>query len=289
MKILPLSFDSMGTRSMCTHVETPDVRILIDPGVALGPKRYGLPPHPIEIRKLEEDWKKIINYGEKADVLVITHYHYDHYNPDEALNIFYKKVVFVKDPKNNINFSQKKRAEHFLKRIEDLPKELREADGEKYGIGNTEIKFSRAVFHGTNPKLGYVTEVLVDDGNERFIHTSDVEGPPTDEQTGFIIENDPSTLFIDGPMTYMLGYRYSVENLNRSIENIEKIMEKCEVKRIVLDHHLLRDLDWKERMAPIFEMGREKEIKVETAAEFAGQKTNMLEARRKELYKKYPE
>ena len=286
MKILPISFDSMGTRSMCTHVETPDVRILIDPGVALGPKRYGLPPNPIEIRKLEEDWKKIINYGEKADVLVITHYHYDHYNPDDALNIFEGKTVFVKDPKNNINFSQKKRAEYFLKRIENLPKELRTSDGEKYVVGNTKIKFSRAVFHGTNPKLGYVTEVLVDDGNERFIHTSDVEGPSTDEQTEFIIKNDPSTIFIDGPMTYMLGYRYSMENLNRSIENIKRVMGECEVKRIVLDHHLLRDLDWKERMAPIFEMGRERKIRIETAAEFSGQETNMLEARRNELYER---
>ena len=274
---------------MCTYIETSDVRILIDPGAALGPKRYGLPPHHMEIRKLEECRKKVVDYGEKADVLAITHYHYDHYNPDGALNIFHNKVVFVKDPKNNINFSQKKRAAEFLERIKDLPADLQNADGTEHNIGNTRIKFSKPVFHGTNPKLGYVTEIVVDDGNERFIHTSDVEGPSMDEQADFILENDPSTLFIDGPMTYMLGYRYSVEDLNRSIENIEKIMEKCEVKRIVLDHHLLRDLNWKERMGPIFDRGKEKKIKIETAAEFAGQKTNMLEARRKELYAKYPE
>ena len=46
MKIKPVASDSMGTRSMATYVETKDVKIFIDPGVALGPSRYGLPPHP---------------------------------------------------------------------------------------------------------------------------------------------------------------------------------------------------------------------------------------------------
>lgn len=52
MHIEPLSFDSMGTRSMCTYIETEDMRIVIDPGVSLAPKRYGLPPHDREKRKM---------------------------------------------------------------------------------------------------------------------------------------------------------------------------------------------------------------------------------------------
>ncbi|RLG69602.1 MAG: hypothetical protein DRO07_01990, partial [Candidatus Iainarchaeum archaeon] len=77
MKILPIAFDSMGTRSMCTFVKTRDVKILIDPGVALGPSRYGLPPHPIEIKRREEHWQAIVKYAMQADVLIVTHYHYD--------------------------------------------------------------------------------------------------------------------------------------------------------------------------------------------------------------------
>jgi len=49
-----LAFDSLGTRSMATVVETGSGRILIDPGAALGPRRYGLPPHPIEKERLRE-------------------------------------------------------------------------------------------------------------------------------------------------------------------------------------------------------------------------------------------
>ena len=54
MKIKPLAFDSFGARSMCTLVETRDIKIVIDPSVALAPKRYGLPPHEMELRKKEE-------------------------------------------------------------------------------------------------------------------------------------------------------------------------------------------------------------------------------------------
>jgi len=48
MKITPLAADSLGARSMATIVETPDVSVLIDPSVRLGPFRYDLRPHPTE-------------------------------------------------------------------------------------------------------------------------------------------------------------------------------------------------------------------------------------------------
>jgi len=37
VKITPLAADSLGARSMATLVETPDVTVLIDPSVRLGP------------------------------------------------------------------------------------------------------------------------------------------------------------------------------------------------------------------------------------------------------------
>jgi len=54
MKIKPIAFDSFGARSLCTLVETKDVIIIVDPSVALGPKRYGLPPHEIKIKRKDE-------------------------------------------------------------------------------------------------------------------------------------------------------------------------------------------------------------------------------------------
>lgn len=288
MKILPLAFDSMGTRSMATFVKTNDVKIVIDPGVALGPLRYGLAPHMIEIERLQQHWKEIVKYSAKADALIITHYHYDHHNPNENLEIYEGKEVFIKHPKENINYSQKRRAAYFLEQISELPERIEYSDGRKFAFGNTQLKFSQAVFHGTNPKLGYVTEVLIDDGY-KLIHTSDVEGPSIAEQAEFILQNKPNIVIVDGPLSYMLGYRYSHKSLELAIENMIKIVSLDSLETLVVDHHFLRDLKWKEKIKSVFESAKKNNAAIETAAEYAGKPIEMLEAHRKELYEgRYP-
>jgi predicted metallo-beta-lactamase superfamily hydrolase len=286
MKIIPLAFESLGTRSMATFVETKDCRILIDPGVALGPWRYGLEPHKIELERESQQWGEIKSYSQNSDILIITHYHYDHYNPGET-EIYRGKTVLIKHPEKNINFSQKKRSKYFLSQIKNLPSEIRHSDGQIFEFGNTAIIFSEPVYHGTDSKLGYVTELVLKEGKEAFLHTSDVEGPSLKTQTSFIIEQDPDTIFCDGPMTYMPN-NYSQESLQDSIQNLIEIIYKTRVKKLILDHHLLRDLDWKERVKDLFPVAEEKGVEIISAAEFRGSKNDLLEARRKELWKQYP-
>ncbi|UCE37729.1 MAG: MBL fold metallo-hydrolase [Thermoplasmata archaeon] len=283
MKITPLASDSMGTRSMATFIETKDTKVLIDPGVALGPYRYGLEPHPLEWERMDEDWKKIKRYAKKAKVLIVTHYHYDHHDPDEP-GVFKNKILFTKHPKENINKSQKKRARYFLNQLGELPKEIEFSDGNEFSFGKTTIRFSEAVPHGTNTKLGYVTEVCVIEGRDRFVYTSDVQGPSLKDQLQFILDERPKVIFCDGPMTYMLGFRYSKKNLKKSVRNINRIIRETKVKKFVLDHHLLRDLGWKEQIKRVFAQAKKKKVKIMTIAEFAGEKNDMFEARRKELY-----
>ncbi len=287
MRIVPLSSDSMGVRSMATFVETRDLRVLIDPGVALGPYRYGLPPHPLEWKKLEKDWKVIVSYASKADTIVITHYHYDHHNPWENLEIYEGKLLILKNPKDNINYSQRERAHFFLKQIEGLPRRVEIAEGFKLNVGETTLEISKPVFHGTNSKLGYVVEVYIREGDESFLYSSDVEGPSLNEQVAFILENRPKVVMIDGPMTYMLGYRYSVNSLKSSIANLRRILESG-VEQMILDHHLLRDLAWRERISELLVEAEKRGVKILTSAEYAGKELNMLEARRKELYERNP-
>ena len=98
MRITPLAADSLGARSMATLVETPDVTILLDPSVRLGPYRYDLPPHPAEEERQRASWRTIRDAAKKADVLTVSHYHYDHHNPD-APSLFRGKVAFLKDGK----------------------------------------------------------------------------------------------------------------------------------------------------------------------------------------------
>ena len=285
-KIVPLAFDSFGVRSMATFVETSDLKILIDPGVSLAPLRYGLEPHPLELQRLNETWETIKQYAEDSDVLIVTHYHYDHHDPNHP-ELYKAKRVFIKHPTENINKSQRDRATFFLEAIKGLPKKIEISDGNTFLLGKTRIAFSKAVCHGTNPRLGYVTEVSIKSNNEKFLHTSDVEGPSLEEQIKFILEEKPDVLFVDGPMTYMLGYRYSFKSLEISNNNLVKAMRETGLQTLVLDHHFLRDLKYKTRIKPVYEAAEKYDVKVLTAAEFCGRKIEMLEALRKELYAKY--
>ena len=107
-----------------------------------------------------------------------------------------------------------------------------------------------------------------------------------EEQVEFVLKEAPDIVFIDGPMTYMLGFRYSKRSLELSVENLKRIVDVTPT--VVIDHHFLRDLNYKERIAEVYEYASERNATVSTAAEFAGRKIEMLEARRKELYAAEP-
>jgi len=234
---------------------------------------------------MSETWADIKEHTARSDVLVVTHYHYDHHNPDEP-EIYKDKIVYLKHPKEKINKSQEKRASYFLDKLKGIPKSIDTADGKEFKHGSTSIKFSSPVYHGTNPRLGYVVEVSIVCGGEKLVFTSDVEGPSVDAQVEFIVQENPDIVILDGPMTYMLGFRYSRKSLALSIENMKKIIEETAVKTILVDHHFMRDLKYKERIAEVYEYAAEKEVKVMSAAEYIGREVEMLEARRRELYKK---
>ncbi|OYD14292.1 hypothetical protein CH333_08420 [candidate division WOR-3 bacterium JGI_Cruoil_03_44_89] len=282
MNIVPIAFDSLGTRSMATYIEAGDVKILIDPAVSLAPSRFKLPPHPKEIERQREHWQKIVEYGEKADVIIVTHYHYDHHNP-EFPSLYDGKVVFLKDPDNNINRSQRQRAGFFIPLIENGAKKIEIADGTTQRMGDVRVRFSPPVFHGTNPRLGFVVEVSITH-DETFLFTSDVEGPAVKEQMDFILEERPRIIFCDGPMTYMLGYRYSYDNFNIAKENLKEIIKETGVEKLVLDHHLARDIKWRNKMEDVFDTGERYNCGVLSAAGFWGIDDDLLEARRRELY-----
>ena len=281
LKITPLAFESLGVRSMATYVEAGDVNILIDPAVALAPKRFGLPPHPVEEKVKAELWARIKEHAAKADVLIVTHYHYDHINP-EAPGIYEGKQVLLKHPKRMINPSQRGRASAFLPKLRGLPEELAYADGRAFRFGDVEIRFSKPVPHGPTAQRGYVIEVSIR-ADEIFLYTSDVQGPLLEEQVEFILREKPDLVFVDGPTTY-IDSPYTTIELRTANENLARIIREAGVSRLVIDHHLTRDFDYKERIRPVYEAAEESGVAVECAAEFLNTEPNLLEARRRELY-----
>lgn len=289
MIVRPLAGDSLGTRSMCTMVETGDLTIVIDPGAALGPKRYGLRPHKREWERLKEHEKRIEEASRGADVIVITHYHFDHFpRPSKDVSWLEGKTLLIKDPTRNINYRQRIRSKAFLKKVRGLDVSICIADGYMLEAGNTTIALSDAIPHGNSSKLGYVLEVLIKEGRECLIHTSDVQGIVMRDQLKFIIDNQPSILICDGPMVYMLGNKFSEEDLKSSIKNLKRVILLNSLEKLVLDHHLLRSLDWREHVKPLVEQAKRKGVEVVTLAGLIGKEDDQLEAKRKELYEKEP-
>src|SRR5207247_6589858 len=119
---------------MTTRVAAPDASVVIDPSVGLGRFRYDLRPHATEKARQKELWQAIRAASKEADVLTVSHYHYDHHNPD-APSIFRGKIAFLKDGKFHINRSQRQRAGAFVRAIKKYPKEMQEADGNELHVG----------------------------------------------------------------------------------------------------------------------------------------------------------
>ncbi|MCD6223210.1 MAG: MBL fold metallo-hydrolase [Thermoplasmata archaeon] len=281
MKINLLFSDSMGVRSMATLVEAEE-KIFIDASAALGPYRYGLPPHPLEIEALENAKNKIAELAEDTPIHIITHYHYDHYDPNES---FYEgKKIFAKRIDSRINASQKERGSLFYEKFKDKA-EIIYCDDSEYKINGIKLKFSPPFPHGPQGiKLGYVIMVSIEE-NEKLLFASDVQGPVYEKAKDYIIQEEPSILIMDGPPSYFLGWRFSQENLEKAEKNLIEIMDKLDCK-LILDHHLLRDLKYRERMHELYSLYGDR---IMTFAEYNGLENNLLEAKRKELWEKYPE
>lgn len=281
LKVKPLAFESLGVRSMATYVETGDINIVIDPAVALAPNRFGLPPHPVEEETRTTLWRHVKEHVAKADVIVVTHYHYDHVDPNEP-EIYAGKTVLLKHPGRMINPSQRERAASLLAQLRGLADEITYADGRSFKFGDTGIRFSKPVPHGATAKRGYVVEFSVGD-DDTLLYTSDVQGPVLREQVDFILREKPDMIIVDGPTTYIDSLYMPIE-LREANENLVRIIRETGISRLVIDHHIIRDLDYRERVRPVYEAGEELGVAVECAAEFLNTEPNLLEARRRELY-----
>lgn len=296
LKILvrPLCAESLGVRSTATYVETPDVKLLIDAGCALAP-RFGQIPHPLEYKALERARKIIREHAERCEAIVVSHYHFDHFSPffDEtdtmwtwsdrnvAREIYYDKIVYIKDFEKNINFSQKVRGQLFNKAVASIAKKIVKADEKNFYYGGTILQFSKPLFHGEeNSKLGYVLATIVRSRGLTFLYTSDVQGAISDYAFRFILDEHPDILIIGGPPTYLNSFEE--KNYNLAKNNLLKLVE--ETKLLIIDHHTLRDIKAIAFIESLKDRAKEFKNQVITFAEFQGKDNQLLEAKRMELY-----
>lgn len=283
MNIEIIGTESLGVRGLCCFVETKNKKILIDPGIALGYKRYGLLPHPVQIAVDERIQKKIIDKWKEATDIIISHFHGDHVPLADAnpYQFGIKKVIglnqnvniWAKDP-SHFSAVEKKRAEHLSIA---LNKDLIIAEEKK----EEPMTFSKAMPHGEaydNSETVMMSRIEGD--NKTFVHTSDIQ-LLNDESISQILHWKPSIVLADGPPLYLS--KLSENQIKKAWSNAKKLSAKVDV--LILDHHLLRNYDgakWIKRLSS------ETKKMVMCGADFMKKPRRLLEAKREKLYKDMP-
>jgi hypothetical protein len=270
MRVIPLAADSLGVRSMATYVEAGDLRLLVDPGATVSPRRYGLPPSVEEEAALARGVERIEAFAVRARVVVISHYHGDHYSAEPA--IYAGRRVWAKDPRRMIDPRQASHGRTFWGAVVRHC-HLEPAEGRIVDTGGATLRFSPPLPHGPEgTEFGYVVAVTVDAGR-RFVYASDVQGPASPVATAYLIRERPDLLYLSGPPTYLAAHA-GREVLRRAQEQLLRIVNETGC-RVIIDHYAVRDRHFRERLGRVFETGR-----VVTAAEYLGRPDACLEAAR---------
>jgi len=276
LKVDYVACDSLGTRGMCVCIHTPDVVVTVDPGASLEPAHF---PMPVERRNalLDEGDAAIRAACGRSQLVVISHYHLDHFSERRDPERYGGKTLFVKNHEG-LPAKQSETARAFHDVIDGLPKETIVADGRKFKFRKTQISFSPPVWHGAEgAEPGQVIMTEVSWGKEKVIVTSDVGGPLEPATTDLIVNAKARTVVVDGYPTYMLGQFATDHDLVRSIVNVCRIMAAPAVKTVILDHHMARDY----RYPAFFKLAYEKAKKLGkqfgTAAEIMGRTSAVLE------------
>ena len=262
---------------MATYVEAAGRGILIDPGATLAAARFGLPPAAEEWEALRRVNDRISAYATRAELIFVSHYHEDHFRSDPIT--YAGRRVLVKDPRRMVQGLQAKRAAELWKSLQAGAHVAAADDFTERGVDLT-LEVSPPLPHGLEgTSLGYVLALTIVEPAERqrFVFASDVQGPLSPVAAAYLIRQRPTLLYLAGPPSY-IEREVGAALVDRGIEHLLRIVERTGC-RVIMDHHALRDVRWRERFTRLWETGR-----VVTAAEYLGVADAALEARRAELW-----
>ena len=280
MEIEIVGTESLGVRGLCCFVTTPNRRILIDPGIALGFKRYKLLPHPFQVALDERIQEKMLARWRAATDIVISHFHGDHV-PIADANPYQLPIKKVAGLNPDVRIWTK------------LPAALTPLEKERAGdlsviletelITETgphgEMSFSEPVPHGTPESSESVMMTRIE-ADQVFVHASDIQ-LLNEAAVSVILDWAPDIVLAGGPPLY-LG-RLSEQQIRTAWENAVRLAHG--VGTLILDHHLMRDIEGLEWLSALsIETGRQ----VMCGADFMGAPRMLLEADREKLYTDMP-
>lgn len=277
MDVTPVYADSLGAKSFCVRVDTDETSVLIDPGAAPFPKDHPTMSEEDKAEALHRAWEAIEDAAEGVRHVAITHWHGDHFSmPDDGLDfgkLFGGRVLWVKDPREMINPGQQKKAHRFFEALQDtfgggytqgeLPTPtgvtVRSGDEAQVVYEDATIRLSRPLPHGQKDgSQGYVLAVRVDEAGATHVHTSDVQGPGSKPALKWVLDQEPDTLTMDGPSTYLIGqYDVTQRSVEKAFDRAELILDRLDLDLAVYDHHLAREPGFRDRCPQLGEKGAE--------------------------------
>ena len=238
MKVVPLGAESLGVRSMATYVEVAGRGMLIDPGATLAASRFGLPPAAEEWEALRRVNDRISAYAARAEVVLVSHYHEDHFRSDPAS--YAGRRVLLKDPRRMIQGQQARRAAELWKTLQGVAR-VAVADDVSERTMDVTLEVSPPLPHGLEgTTLGYVLAITIGDPaeRERFVFASDVQGPLSPVAAAYLIRQRPTLLYLAGPPSYV-EREVGTAVIERGIDHLVRIVHTTGC-RVIMDHHALR-------------------------------------------------
>lgn len=298
IEIHAVAAESMGVRSLCTQITTPDISILFDPSAGLA-MRFGMEPHPLEYRALETSLADIAALARTSDILSVSHYHYDHIRPtftnyrynfssrEETMCMFEGKLVLVKDYRDNINPSQRKRSYYFRKHVGHVVEEIVWTDGKEFKFGDTLVAYSEPLPHGPDETpLGYVVASCVKHKDASVVFAPDIQGPSNRESLAYLLSLEADIMIVGGPPVYLPKHLFDEEARRAALFCLVTLAN--DVETLVVDHHLMRSLSWQEWLKPVTKAAEKRGNHVLCMSELEGKNINCLEANRPRLYEDEP-
>ncbi|MCD6359042.1 MAG: MBL fold metallo-hydrolase [Dehalococcoidia bacterium] len=283
MQIDILGAESLGVRSLCCVVTMKDRKVVIDPGVALGFRRHGLLPHPVQVAASERIRSVIVKALEDATDIVISHYHGDHIplvdaNPYqlsvERVAKLCLRARFWTKSTDGLSYKQIRRAGALA---DGLGRILPVAEGMSGGP----LSFSFPVSHGERGRHGgTVMMTRVEEGGEVFVHASDIQ-MLDDAAVEQICDWHPNIVLASGPPIYLPGF--TLQKQEDALRRTLRLAGRVDV--LILDHHLMRSREGEQWLDNVSSLTAHNIL---CAADFMGLHRNLLEADRVLWYKKLP-
>lgn len=282
MELEIIGAESLGVRSLCCLIALPDRRVVIDPGVALGYRRHGLLPHPLQVAAGHKVRERILSVLDDATDVVFSHFHGDHVPLADA-NPYQLSIEALPSRFGELQCwskSDEDLSAVMSKRFGDLAELLGESMQVAEGRSEGPLSFSRAVPHGARDNRGTLMMTRIEMGDGVFVHASDIQ-LLDDATVDSVISWQPDIVLAAGPPLYL--DRLSEAEVERAWNNAVRLAQSIDV--VILEHHLMRSAEgaiWLDKLADT--VGR----KVYCAADFMGQPRRFLEAERAQLYETMP-